>query len=257
LSVLQQILEDKRNALRELPSVATLVRLAGDVPPPRGFVARIEQDAEPVALIAEIKRASPSRGIIVEDFDARRIAAAYEEGGASCLSVLTDEQYFKGSADDLAAARNEVGLPILRKDFIVDERQVYESRAMGADCILLIVAALELTQICDYLALATELDMDSLVEVHDEREMEFAARADANLIGINNRDLTTFETDIGTTVRLAPYAPTGATLVSESAIRTQDDVRQVVEAGAKALLVGETLITQSDIVGAVRELLGR
>ncbi|MGI8924047.1 MAG: indole-3-glycerol phosphate synthase TrpC [Fimbriimonadales bacterium] len=254
---MSQILEDKRDALRSLPSVATLVRLAGDVPPPRGFLARIEQDAQPVALIAEIKKASPSRGTIVENFDPRRIATDYEEGGASCLSVLTDEKYFQGSSDDLAAARNEVGLPVLRKDFIVDERQVYESRAMGADCILLIVAALELPQLNDYCALARELGMDTLIEVHDEREMEAAGLAQARLIGINNRDLATFETDLGTTVRLAPYAPQGSVLVSESGIWTNDDVLRAAEAGAKAVLVGESLVRQADIPRAVRELLGR
>ena len=210
----------------------------------------------PTALIAEIKKASPSRGVLIDKYEPGRIAAAYERGGAACLSVLTDENYFCGAADDLVLARREVSLPVLRKDFIVDEKQVYESRGIGSDCILLIAAVLEVGQLRDYRETAEGLDMAALIEVHDEREMDAAAYSGANLIGINNRDLSTFETDLATTERLAKYAPSGATLVSESGIWTKADVDRVFAAGARAILVGESLMRSDDPAAAIGELLG-
>jgi len=226
------------------------------MPPPRGFLAALQQPkAGPVALIAEIKKASPSAGIIRADFDPVQIARSYEENGAACLSVLTDEQFFQGQDDYLRAVRKAVALPVIRKDFIVNEWQVYESRWLGADAVLLIVAALTPTQIADYAALARELGMAALVEVHTEAEMQAALDAGAELIGINSRNLNTFVMDLETVERLAAMVPAGVTLVAESGIKTPADVKRVVDAGAKAILVGETLMRAPDIGAAVRELM--
>ncbi len=208
-----------------------------------------------VSLIAEVKKASPSAGIIRQDFAPSQIARIYEESSASCVSVLTDERFFQGHDAYLLAIRQSVNLPLLRKDFIIDPYQIYESRVFGADAILLIVAALAPSELADYRALAGEIGLAALVEVHTEKEMQIALDAGATLIGINSRDLNTFVTDLGTVERLAAMVPAGVTLVAESGIKTPADVERVAQAGAKAILVGETFMRAPDIGAAVRELM--
>lgn len=234
-----------------------LAARAGAMPPPRNFLAALQTPKSgPATLIAEVKKASPSAGIIRADFDPVAIAEAYETGGASCLSVLTDEKFFQGHDGHLTAVREAVLLPVLRKDFVIDVWQIYEAWALGADAILLIVAALTLPQIVDFQSLAHDLGLAALVEVHTEAEMEVALSANAKLIGINSRDLNTFVTDLGTVERLATLVPGDVTLVAESGLKTPADVRRVAEAGAKAILVGETLMRAADIGAATRVLLG-
>lgn len=223
----------------------------------RDFIAALHAPSKStVALIAEVKKASPSAGIIRADFDPVQIARIYEENGAACLSVLTDEKFFKGDKRHLLNICKKVQLPLLCKDFIIDEYQIHEARIWGADAILLIVAALDLKQLIEYSALAQELGMAALVEVHTEAEMQDALDAGAKLIGINSRDLNTFVTDLETVERLAGMVPKDVTLVAESGIKTPADVRRVADAGAKAILVGETLMRAPDIGAAVRELMG-
>lgn len=205
-----------------------------------------------IAIIAECKRASPSAGTISEDFDAVRLAKDYQTNGASAISVLTDSKFFGGSIADLQAVREEASLPILRKDFLFDIYQLYESRVAGADAILLIVAALEEGQLRDLLAASNELSFSALVEVHDEEELELALRCGASLVGINNRNLKTFQTDLSTTTRLAPLVPPEVTLVAESGIRSADDVETMAAAGAQAVLVGESLVRSPDLKRTLR-----
>lgn len=224
---------------------------------PRGFLAALRQKSENgFALIAEIKKASPSKGLIREDFHPAEHARAYAEGGAACLSVLTDAPYFQGHEDYLIQARAACNLPVLRKDFMVDPWQVAEARSIGADAILIIVAALSDAEMHEIEAAAIERGMDVLVEVHNEAEMERAARLKSRLIGVNNRDLKRFVTDIGTTERLAPLAPAGTVLVSESGIGTHADLQRLALCGARSFLVGESLMRQVNVAEATRELLG-
>ncbi|MES2860004.1 MAG: indole-3-glycerol phosphate synthase TrpC [Pseudomonadota bacterium] len=244
----------ERKAARPLAEVESHALVAGM---PRGFLAALRKrshDGRP-ALIAEIKKASPSKGLIRADFDPPALARAYEAGGATCLSVLTDEPSFQGHDDFLIAARTATALPCLRKDFLVDPWQVSESRALGADCILIILSMIDDVLAAELLAEARRFGMDALIESHDEAEMARAVALGGDLIGINNRSLRTFEVDLGATARYAAMAPAGALLVAESGIFTAADVAEVAAAGAKAILVGESLMRQPDVETATRDLL--
>lgn len=242
-----------RKALLSPAELAERIAAQSD---PRGFEAALRAKAETsFALIAEIKKASPSKGLIRKDFQPASHAAAYQAGGAACLSVLTDETWFQGHTDYLVAARGACTLPVLRKDFMVDPWQCVEARAMGADAILIIVAALSDPQMHEIEAAAIEYALDVLVEVHDEAEMERAHALQSRLIGVNNRDLKTFTTDLATTERLAPLAPARALLVGESGINSHADCERLAHSGVRTLLVGESLMRQADLERATRALL--
>jgi indole-3-glycerol phosphate synthase len=235
---------------RELDALMAQARAGGPV---RGFAAALGSDKR-VAVIAEVKRASPSKGWLAGDLDPAVLAAAYQDGGAAALSVLTDREFFAGSPDDLAAARAATALPVLRKDFTVAPADVLDARCMGADAVLLIAAALSPEELTQLLDLAVSVGLDALVEVHDEAEAERALAAGATLIGVNQRDLVTFEVDTDRAERVARILPSGVLRVAESGIRDGEDVRRLAAAGFDAVLVGEALVVAADPAAALREL---
>ena len=262
MSILAKICDDKRQHVRDCKDrvpLADIEAAARTADEPRGFIRALKarRDAGEYGLIAEIKKASPSKGLIRADFDPPSLAKAYEEGGATCLSVLTDIPYFQGSDDFLVAAREATSLPVLRKDFMLDPYQVVEARALGADCILLIMAALDDEQAMELEAAAHEWGMDVLIEVHNREELDRATRLKSPLIGINNRNLKTLEVDIATTEELAGALPDGCVAVSESGLYTPADLARMEKAGCGCFLVGESLMRQEDVAAAVRTLLSR
>jgi indole-3-glycerol phosphate synthase len=251
---LDRILERHRElAAADDRPLDELVALARSLPAPRGFADALRADG-PLHVISEIKRRSPSKGDLNIDLDPAAMAATYERGGASCLSVLTDVEFFGGSVADLQAARAACALPVIRKDFTVSLRDVCDTRIMGADAVLLIAAALTRDELVEMHALAVSIGLDVLVEIHDERELESALAADATLIGVNQRDLVTFEVDHERAVRMARTIPDHAVKVAESGVRGADDAAALRAAGYDAVLVGETLVTSADPADAIRLL---
>lgn len=251
---LDRILDRHREvAASDHRSLDALLTAASELPPTRGFRSALAA-ADRLAVISEIKRRSPSKGDLNAALDPADLAATYERGGASCLSVLTDAEFFGGSADDLRAARAACSLPVLRKDFTVCANDVVDARLMGADCVLLIAAALEREALVDLHRLATSIGLDVLVEIHDEHELEAALAADATLVGVNQRDLVTFEVDHERAVRMAGVIPDGIVKVAESGVRDTADARSLRAAGYDAVLVGETLVRADDPAGMVAAL---
>ncbi len=257
--ILDEIIAHKKEELAETKRLATFPDIrskALDAAPTRGFGKALSGTGG-IRLVAEVKKASPSKGVIREDFDPVKISQIYEKSGASCLSVLTERKFFQGELDYLGRIRKVVELPLLRKDFIIDEYQIHEARAAGADAILLIAACLEKQQLGDYLEIARQLGLDVLVESHTYKELDKSLQAGATLVGINNRDLTTFMVSLQTTFDLLKDIPDDRTVVSESGIKTRKDAVLLQEAGVDAVLVGESLMRETDIGKKVKELLGK
>jgi indole-3-glycerol phosphate synthase len=254
-TILEEIVSQKRQDVeqekRELPSAA-LKELISEREAPRDFKRVLSGDV--IKLIAEIKKASPSRGILCPEFNPLALAKTYDQSGAAALSILTEANYFQGSIDYLDLVREEVNIPLLRKDFIFDEYQVYESAAFGADALLLITAILSQEQLKELLSLSHSLGLGCLVEVHNENELDMALTSGAEIIGINNRDLNTFIVDIDTTRRLRPLVPEGRIVVSESGINDREDIKKMRDWGVNAVLVGEALITAASIPSKIKEL---
>jgi indole-3-glycerol phosphate synthase len=255
--ILREIVAHKRDEVesaKQLRPAEDLEALVAEAPAARGFADALAAQS-PIGLIAEVKRASPSAGVMRTDFDPVAIATAYERYGATCISVLTDEKYFHGSLEHLRAVRQFVGLPILRKDFFIDRYQVLEARAAGADCILLIAECLDDCRMRDLYFYASELGMDALIELYDAENLDRVLKLEPALVGINNRNLRTFVTDLAHTIELAPRIVPSALLVSESGIRVQSDVHRLRSSGVRAILVGETLMRADDIESKIHELL--
>ncbi|MDO8271368.1 MAG: indole-3-glycerol phosphate synthase TrpC [Gammaproteobacteria bacterium] len=258
-TILEDIIAQKHREIAEgraRVSLSELERMAAQVKDKREFIGSLRKRmlARQPAIIAEIKKASPSKGLIRADFDPVQIARQYEAAGATCLSVLTDRQFFQGCNDYLQQARDACGLPVIRKDFMIDPYQIAEAKALGADCVLLIVAALSAIQLSELAAYARSVNIDVLVEVHDEAELETALVTGFDLIGINNRNLHTFETSLDTTYRLARLTPPGKLLVTESGINSAEDVRQMIEHGIYGFLIGETFMRAAHPGDKLKEL---
>ena len=256
--ILDRIVAAKRQEIASLKKTTPLARLQeviNDLPPTRDFRQAINH--RPCAVIAEVKRSSPSKGRIREQFDPVQIAGLYQEHGAQAVSVLTDEQFFEGKGDYLAAIKKAVALPLLRKDFIIDAYQIYETRVLGGDALLLIAGILEQRQLLEYIQLAEQLGLAPLVEVHTKAELGKALAAGAEIIGINNRDLKTFSTDLKKTLELAPMIPKGTIVVTESGITTRKDIELLMGAGVHCFLIGEALMRANDIGAKLRELMGK
>lgn len=259
--ILKKIVAHKQEEVADAKAAVSIselkVRISDLEDVPRGFERHLREAAASdwTAIIAEVKKGSPSRGIIRENFDPLEIAEIYQDNGATCLSVLTDEKFFLGHLRFLALIRETVSLPLLRKDFFCDPYQIYEARAAGADAILLIAAMLDLGQLREFHAIAREIHLDVLLEVHDEAEMETALQTDCTLIGVNNRNLRTFETDLGTTGRLARMTPAERLLVAESGINNRADIVRLQSDGAGAFLIGESLMREADIGAKLQEML--
>ncbi|TCZ81207.1 indole-3-glycerol phosphate synthase TrpC [Paenibacillus albiflavus] len=244
--------------LKEGLSINEAEKVIAELPPCLGFERHLTANKRrPMGLIAEVKKASPSKGLIRADFDPVGLAIDYERAGADCISVLTDQTYFQGNNDYLTMIRRHVNVPLLRKDFTIDPLQIYEARMIGADAVLLIAAILTDKQLRQYLNLTRQLGMDALVEVHDQDELERALTLDVSLIGINNRNLRTFETSLSTTENLISLVPSHCTVVSESGISGSDDIEYLYQAGARGVLVGEHFMKQHSVYDAVNHLMGR
>lgn len=259
MNTLEQICHRKKEHIegrKALRTLADLESMVDDKPLPSGFLNALKREDGP-ALIAEVKKASPSKGIIRADFDPVQIAKIYKEAGASCLSVLTDEPYFQGRDDYLLAIKDAVDIPVLRKDFMIDPYQIYESRILGADCVLLIMAALDDMKARELYMIACELHMDVLVEVHNLEELERAMRLDPMMVGVNNRNLKSLEVDVQTSYDLLMNIPVDCFKISESGISDYNTLKHLYDAGYGAFLVGEGLMRQDDIASAVHSLLGR
>ena len=256
--ILERIVEAKRKEVADLKDMTPLAQLEdamGNLLPARDFKGAISNTR--CSIIAEVKRSSPSKGRIREEFDPVQIATIYQDNGAHAVSVLTDEAFFEGKTKYLSGIKKSIDLPLLRKDFIIDAYQIYETRFLGGDALLLIVGLLEEGQLQEYLDLSTTLGLAPLVEVHTKEELDTALAAGAEIIGINNRDLTTFATDIETTLKLAPLIPRDRIVVTESGINTRDDIEQLMEAGIHCFLIGEALMRAEDIGEKLGEFLGR
>jgi indole-3-glycerol phosphate synthase len=256
--ILQKIVANKRQEVarqKEILPLGKLRQMLADRPPTRDFAGALRSPG--CAVIAEVKRSSPSKGRIREDFDPVGIAGIYEDHGASAISILTERKFFEGNDAYMPQIRRAVGLPLLRKDFIIDPYQINETRVLGADALLLIARLLEAGELRDFIGLSSELGLAALVEVHDEVDVEKAISSGARIVGINNRDLATFRTDLGVSIRLANRIPKGITVVSESGINGRDDVETLMSAGIHAVLVGESLMREKDIGKKLRELLGK
>ena len=256
--ILQKIVENKREEVaqqREILPLGELRQMLADRPPTRDFGGAIRN--RDCAVIAEVKRSSPSKGMIRKDFDPVGIAGIYEDNGASAISILTERKFFEGKAAYIPQIGRTVNLPLLRKDFIIDPYQINETRVLGADALLLIARILEAGELRDFIGLASELGLAALVEVHDEADVEKAISSGARIVGINNRDLETFRTDLAVSIGLARRIPKAVTVVSESGINSRGDIEKLMEAGISAVLVGESLMREKDIGKKLRELLGK
>ncbi len=255
--ILNKIIEEKRKELKHSKSSASLKEMRkriGDAGNNRGFKKSLENDS--INIIAEIKKASPSKGIIREDFNPVEIAKIYQDNAAVAISVLTDKKYFQGDIEYLNQIRKNVSLPLLRKDFILDEYQLYEAKVFGADAVLLIAAVLDKNQLTEYMELSKEIGLENLVEVHSFKDLEKAMYCEAEIIGINNRDLQTFEVSLKTTLEMAKEIPENKVIVSESGINSHDDILELQKNGVNAFLIGEALMKEKDIGKKLKELIG-